>query len=296
MALIPSKFKIAVTGAGGFIGRNLLSRLKKEGFKTHVLVRNRRINIDGSELYLGDLVEGSGLKEFLSGVDVVVNLVGGFYPPFKNQLETNVVALDNLCQAAATQKIKKMVHISATAVYGFLKKGIFPKEDGALLADTTYGLAKKLAEQVAEYHHRMSGISFVILRPPNVYGSGSDHGVVANFIDSVKKTGGVVIYGDGKQERDFLYVDDMVDAIVKSINFNCDYETFNVGFGKSYTINTLVSEMEKVLDRKIKKKYLPEESFRTRVLIEDITKAKRILGWKPKIDLPEGLKKIINKA
>ena len=268
---------IGVTGATGFMGRHLVERLNQEGHTTRALMRDPEKETDAKEKVKGDLETAEGLEEFLTGVDVVVNLVGRFPPPFKDQLIGNAGNLENLCQAAVKSGTKKIVHISAAAVEQL---------------DTTYSLSKKMAEEVADFYHKNFGLSFVILRPPNVYGPGSDHGVVYNFIKSAKETGGVNIHGDGTQKRDFLFVGDLVDAIVKSINHETAWDIFNVTTSDPKDLNELVSTLSKVMGKDIKANYQGEAQD-AKVVSADNSKAMKELGWEPQTSLEEGLAKTL---
>lgn len=278
---------VGITGASGFIGGHLVGQLKKEKVKTRALLLSKKDESEADEIFYGDLAKDKGLDKFLSGVTTVINLVGSFNPPFQEQLATNVLTLNSLCEAAVANKIKKIIHISSSTVYGSLGRAF--TEKASLLPDTSYGLAKKLAEELAVYYQKNYGISFVILRPTNVYGPGSDHGVVFEFSSSIKERGNVAIFGDGKQKRDFLYVADLVGAIIKAMKFAAKFEVFNVGSGKTNSLLELVSILEKILDRKISIDFKDGEKHVSRFVSADINKAKKLLKWQPKVMLKEGL-------
>lgn len=277
--------KIAVTGATGFIGTHLIQRLRKEGYKVNALARKRK-----KGFFEGDLVKNRRLEKFLNSVDVVVNLVGGYYPPFESQLELNVLALNNLCQAAAKSGVEKIVHISSSAVYGSSqKRGLFT-EKGAVNPDTLYGLSKYLSEKVASYYHKNHGLNFIILRPSNVYGPGNEDGVIYRFAKSIKEKGFVEIYGDGRNLRDYLYVEDMVEVISRVIRLNAKFEIFNVGLGKVYSLLDLVRLFEKILRKKIEIRYQKETAKTSYLVASNVNKLKRVLNWKPRYSLEEGLR------
>lgn len=266
---------VAIAGSSGFIGRHLVRILKEKNIK----VRH----------FVGDLLKGEGLERFISGADVVVNLVGEFYPPFKKQVETNVICLENLCQAAANKKVKKIIHFGAAAAYGSATKGAF-KEGDLLLPDTLYGVAKEMSEEVCDYYHRVFGLPFAIFRPTNVYGPGSDHGVVYNFISSIKKEGVVTLFGDGEQKRDFLYVEDLLDAIIKGIEYSGKYDVFNLGLGKTHSLNEVLNYLSELYAKNITVRKEKDTGINIRVLAVDNKKAREILKWQPRVTLKEGLK------
>lgn len=283
------KKTIAVTGATGFVGRHLVEYLEKEGFTVRLLHWSGEKLRKDTNAYRGDLLKDKNLNSFLKKSACVVNLVGGYYPPFEEQIKLNVLTLDNLCRAVVRNNVKKIIHVSAAAAYGE-KEGKRYKETDVLNPTTTYGLSKKMAEEVLEYYYRTHDLDVVILRPPNIYGPGSDHGVIANFTKSSKEEKCVTIFGDGKQKRDFLYVGDFIRAITKSINYRPGgFEVFNVGSGRSYSILEVVSVIEKVLGEKIKINTEKETGIATRDVSVNIEKIKSKIKWRPKISLVDGL-------
>ena len=284
---------IGVTGATGFVGRHLVERLKTENYLVRTLIRDVSKEIKDTESVVGDLETGENLEKFLEGVDTVVNLVGRFQPPFKDQVTGNAITLDNLSSVAVKAGIKKIIHVSALAVYGVPEDGHLFTEEDTSKPDTTYALSKKLAEEVAEFYHHNFGLSLIILRPPNVYGMGSDHGAVYNLIKSAKESGGVTIHGDGTQQRDFLYVGDLVESIIRSIGYQGADEVFNITTADPKSLNELADMIGKVM--KIDLKVTHEgEAQGAKVVAGDNSKAKKLLNWIPKTSLTEGLTLTLN--
>jgi UDP-glucose 4-epimerase len=266
--------------------------LFQQGIKTKSLLHIKKHPRDLDNIVCGDLVSGKGLDQFLTGMQTVVHLVGRFEPPFEQQLKLNTLAFNNLCKYVVKQNVAKIIFVSAAAAYGSAQRGKYFSEKDKLLPNTHYGLSKKLGEEVAWFFHRKYGLQVIILRPPNIYGPGSDHGVIFNFLQSIKKTGRVVIYGDGKQERDFLYVDDMVEAILEAISYKAS-DAFNIGSGDTVSLIDVVGLLEEILDRKILVEYKDSQPFVVRRLAVQINKAKKLLHWKPMVSLKEGLKKTV---
>jgi len=258
--------KIAIVGASGFIGKHLCEILKAE----HDLTLLDSTNFDLTKLSLKD--------KTLLGTDIVVNLVGQFQPPFDKQLSVNVLALHKLAENCINQKVGKLIHVSASAVSSY---------------DTTYALSKKLGEEVLAFYQKNYNLPVIIIRPPNVYGPGSDHGVVFNFYKSIKKEGKVIIFGDGKQTRDFLYVTDLVEAIKKAFFYKSSFDIFEVGSGKLYSLLELVSTFEEALNRKVEVVFKDPDAVSSEKVTTDPSFAQSQLKWQAKVGLKEGIKKVV---
>lgn len=290
------KRKISITGATGFVGKHLVNKLSKvdsEKYQIRLLVREKTVDLlKNYTSHKGDLLQIDTLADFVQDSEILINLVGSFYPPFEDQIKTNVIALNNLCEVGAKMGVRKIIHISAAAAYGSPPEEKFFTEKDYLLPDTQYGLAKKMGESVLEYFNRMNKTAIVIFRPPNVYGPGSDHGAVFNLAKSIKETGKATVFGDGKQRRDFMNVSDLVSAIIKAIDYKTDFEVFNVGSGQTHSLLDLIELMGKITGKEIPIEFKPAQAFTAKIVASDISKAKKLLKWKPKINLEEGLMEI----
>jgi len=203
----------------------------------------------------------------------------------------NVIATDNLFEIAKNHPIKQIVYMSTAAVYGNWKKTAY-RESDVCKPDTVYGLTKYLGEEILRFWKRTSEVKVTILRPFNIYGPGNFKGVIYSFVQSAKKEGKVIIYGTGEQKRDFLYVDDAVEAIVKSVERKIS-GTFNVVSGKTYSLKEVVDIFEKIMDKKIAVEYQPEEQGKPNTVTQYLGKTKKILTWRAKIGLETGLRKTI---
>lgn len=267
---------IGITGATGFVGTHLVKRLLAEGCRV--------------KTFRGDLVTGEGLDDFLKGVEIVIHLAGRFALPNAEIFKVNVNGTFNLLEKCAERGVEKVIFPSSIALYGEPRGGPWEEEDKPQ-PNTVYGLSKLLAEEMIRYWGDNHNIKYFLLRFSNIYGPGNQKGVVFNFKKSIRETGKVVIYGDGKQERDFLFVSDTVEAIVKALEYQGPSDVFNIGLGKTVSLLELIRFLEKTLGRKISVEFKPAETHVVRTLSEDVTKAKEVLGWQPQISLEEGLKK-----
>ena len=283
---------VAVTGGTGFIGGHLISRLQEGNIDVRTLIRHNEVPVTYGQNITGDLETGEGLEELLDGVDMVINLVGKMQPPFKDLVSLNAIVLDNLCQIAIKKGVKKLIHISTAGVYGIPRNNRPFIEKDIPMPDTLYGLSKLLGEQIISFYQRSFKLPIIILRPSNIYGPGSDHGVVYNLIKSQKEIGKVIIHGNGTQKRDFLYVEDMVDAIIKCLDYDSSWGIFNISTNEPKDLNELVATLGKVLEVDIKVEYQGEGQG-PKLVSASFAKAKRLLKWEPKTSLEVGLKKTL---
>lgn len=282
---------IAVTGATGFVGRNLIPQLEKENFEVRLLVRNSKSANLSENCIIGDLETGEGLEQLLTSADIVVNLAGRIEQPFNDLVRMNAAAVYNLCDMSVRAGVKKLIHISTAAVYGLpTNEKPFTEED-KLEPNTPYGLSKLLGEEILSYYQRNVQLPVIILRPPNIYGPGSDHGVVYNLIKSEKETGGLTIHGQGTQQRDFLYVDDLITAIIKCFDYD-NSNIFNVTTSDPKDLNEFARILGKVTQKDLSITYQGEVQG-VKFLSASNEKAKRLLDWEPKITLEEGLKQTL---
>lgn len=290
-----TKEVIAVTGSTGFVGRHLISSLQDKDVTLRVLIRNNESEVVGAKNIVGDLETGKGLEELLQGANIVINLVGRMQSSFKDLVSLNATVLDNLCLVATKSRVKKLIHVSAAAVYGQPVNNNPFTEDDTPMPDTPYSLSKLMGEQVLSFYYRDFSLPIIILRPPNIYGPGSDHGVVYNLIKSAKETGGVTIHGDGTQQRDFLYVGDFIDAIIKCLDYKGSGDVFNIATSDPKTLNELVKILAVVMKKELNITY-EGQAQGARLVSASFKKAERLLNWKPWTNLEEGLKRTLESA
>lgn len=267
---------IGVTGADGFIGTHLIEQLKEGGYQ--------------HRSFQGDLLDMDALETFAEGCDQVVHLAGVFSNDFDQLMNVNVKGTRNVVEACKKQDVERIVFSSTGAVYGEpLKEGISHEED-PLLPNTLYGISKAYAEE----YIRFSDLPFVILRFPNVYGPGNRKGVIYHFIDSIKKQRKVTVFGTGEQKRNFLFVEDAVDAILKTLESKRNNEVFNIADTAIYSLKDLISVLQEVRGLKFSVDFQPaDESNRLQMLSESVEKARVSLGWYPTVSISDGISIVI---
>ena len=306
--------KVLVTGGAGFIGSHLVSRLLNDGLDVVALdnlftgkLENIKTHLDNSHLHFvkGDMRTRSVLNRSVTQVDCVFHLAAIASVPFsvKDPLLTNDVNVTgtlNLLKACSDSGAKRFVFASSCAVYG--EPHCLPlDEKHSTLPISPMAVSKLAAEHYCRIFHETYGLETVILRLFNVYGIrqslGDEGAVIAKFIERLSNKAPLVIYGDGSQTRDFVHVNDVVEAFVlASQKEKAAGDVFNVGSGTSTTVNDLVKVLQNATGRHLEVKYEKPRLGDIKHSFANIEKAKKTLGYKPKVSLNLGLKTLLKKS
>jgi len=290
-----------VTGGCGFIGVNLVVQLVRRGHSVRVLDNlstGNREDLDQSqvELHVGDIRDSSAVSKACQGVDTVVHLaahtrvVDSVSNPDLN-FEINAVGTMNVLQACRATGVKKFIFASTGgAILGEQEP---PVHEGMVPRPVSpYGASKLAGEAYCSAFYGSYGLNTVMLRFSNVYGPFSYHkgSVVAQFFRDLMQKRPLVVYGDGQQTRDFVYVDDLVSAILLADAANTPSEVFQIASGRETSIRTLLETMQKVLpEMTFEVRYEPARVGEIRRNYANIDKARRMIGFDPKTSLEEGL-------
>ncbi len=311
--------KIIVTGACGFIGSHLAKKLISKGNKVigiDDLSKGNMENIKGISanknftFKKADITKKHSL-DFAKSADVIVHLAAAKIPRYGDRLLTlsvNTKGTENVLELARECKAK-VIFSSTSDVYGKNPKLPFSEESDLVLgspevARWAYAVSKIFDEHLCFAYWEKYQIPFVILRLFGVYGPQQHRswwgGPQSLFIDKLLKGESVEIHGDGKQTRTFVYIDDVIDAVLKSINSKkANNQIINIGTKDEISILELAKLISKLTTKPLKIKNLPYKSFTGKKYedvkrrIPDIKKAKIKLGWQPKFSLEDGLKKTI---
>lgn len=301
--------KILVTGGAGFIGSHLTDKLVAEGYKTVVYdnlqtgsLKNLAKNLKKIKFIKGDICDQALLHKNLKGVDYVFHLAALVLVPesLKDPLRYHRVNIDgtlNLLEACLTNKVKKAIFSSSCAVYGDAGR-VKIKENHQKIPLSPYALSKLAAEYYFLLYAKNYNLDSVTLRYFNVYGPRQNpdspySAVIPKFIKRASANKQIEIYGDGNQTRDFIYIDDIVEANIKALRLKRNKRIpsiFNIGSGKSTSVNNLVKKIELVLDRKLKVRHVAPKKGEVRYSQADMTLAKKFLKHSPKTPLKRGLK------
>ena len=302
---------ILVTGGAGFIGSNLCYSLtSREDYNIIVLDNLSVGSLDNLsdilgriEFIKGDIRDYELLSKLISRIDVVINLAAIVSVPYSMEhprevFEVNTLSVLNIINAMRRYNVSKLIHISTCAIYGEAR--YLPiDEEHPKNPLSPYAVSKLAAEELIKIYSREYGFKAIILRLFNVYGprqgGGEYSGVIKIFIERLLKGKPPVIYGDGLQTRDFIYVDDVSSIIIKALEYEPDenYIILNVGSGKAVRIKDLADKLIKMINPGIKPIYSSPRSGDIRHSQADISKLIKTLGYKPKYTLDEGLAKTI---
>jgi UDP-glucose 4-epimerase len=298
--------KIAVTGGAGFIGSNLADALIANGHKVTIidnLITGKRENIpSAAEFQEIDIASPVIDKVFERGqFDVMYHMAAQMdvrksveNPAF--DAEINILGGINLLQACVKHKVKKVIFSSTGgAIYG--EQEVFPADElHAANPVSPYGISKLAFEKYLFFYNLQWGLSYVCLRYANVYGprqnSEGEAGVVAIFCKKLLKGEKAVIYGDGGQTRDFVFVEDVVNANMLALKFDTSM-AFNVGTGIETDINNLFEKIRNGVGSKQARINLEGKPGEQRRSCISYDKIKKFLGWEPKVTLDKGVEKTV---
>ncbi|MCD6229028.1 MAG: SDR family oxidoreductase [Candidatus Omnitrophica bacterium] len=299
--------RVLVTGGCGFIGSHIVDKLLQVGAEVIVLdnlitgsEENLKQCIDKIEFIKGDIRDQDLLDKILPNVEYISHQAAlrsvpkSVDNPFEYH-DVNVTGTLKLYLKAKEEGIKRIVYASSSSVYG--EKIKFPeKEDEPPRPISPYAATKLFGEYYGFVFTKIYKLEIVSLRYFNVFGPRqsleSQYAVVVpKFIFSLLKGEAPPIYGDGNQERDFTYIDNVVEAnLLALVKPNIGGEVFNIADGTSKSVNFLLDTLKEITGKNIAPVYLPPRPGDVRKTHASIEKAKSLLGWRPKIDFYQGLK------
>ena len=300
--------KIFVTGGAGFIGSHLVNFLSKN-YKVIVFDRfiypnkikkiNRNITI-----IKGDVRDYKLIKKYSKNCQCIFHLAAvlGIDVVAKNHLETmetEFYGIQNICKAAKENGIKKIVYTSTSGVYGKQFYNVIPDEKKDVAPSSSYAIAKRNAEFYLKYFNKKYKIDCTAVRLFNVYGPSQDKRmVIPRIYDWAKKNKNIIVYNDGKQTRDFTYIDDCVQALYMIFKKLKGFNILNVAKGKDTKIIDLAKIIKKMVKSKSKivLKKIPDSliEFEVKKRCGNSNKLYKKTGFKPKTTLKKGLEKTFN--
>jgi UDP-glucuronate 4-epimerase len=309
------RMKILVTGGAGFIGSHVSRRLLGLGYKI--------VMIDNFNNYYSPKVKRANIKEFLSNKnykhykeditnykkteeifnrerpDKIIHLAAraGVRASIDNPqiyLKTNIEGTLTLLKLAVQYENKNFIFGSSSSVYGESTRIPFSENDPCNKPISPYGASKKAAELLVYTYHHLYKLRCTVLRFFTVYGpSGRPDMAPYLFVDSVYKNMPIKRFGKGNSKRDYTYIDDIVSGVTTALEKNFPFEIINLGDSQPISLNRFIGVIEGLMGKKAKIREFPRQEGDVMITFADISKARRLLGYRPKTSIEEGMKKFI---
>ena len=292
--------KILLLGGQGFIGQNLAKKLVSEGHTVRVL--ERKVNPDriipNVEYVEGDFLDKSTYDNYLEGIDVVYHMISTTNANNSNNemqrdVKDNIIGTIDLLDSCVKHNIKKVVFTSSGGTIYGIPQEVPIKENHPKKPICSYGITKLTIEKYLSLYKHLYNLDYTVLRLSNPYGpyhQSLTQGLINVILYKAINNEEVEIWGDGKVERDYIYIDDTVDALSLVKDIETEEKVFNIGSGQSHSICDIIDEVEKIAGKDIKRVFKPSRSQDVPINVLDITLAKEVLGWEPKVGIEEGIK------
>jgi nucleoside-diphosphate-sugar epimerase len=297
-----------VTGGAGFIGSNIVDELVRRGHHVTVLddlsagKESNLVDVRGKiDLRIGSITDLATVQSACHGAEYVIHLAARTSVPrsVQNPVETNHVNIDgtlNVLVAARDAKVRRFVYAASSSAYG--ETPTLPKTEAMHPNPISpYGITKYVGELYAQVFGRVYGLENVCVRYFNVFGPRQDpssqySGVLSRFMLAVIEGQPPVVYGDGEQSRDFTFIENIVDETLRACEAKgASGMVFNGGTGTRITLNQVLKLLEKVTGQEIHAKYDPPRAGDIRDSQADVSLARKILGYEPRVHFEEGLQR-----
>lgn len=311
--------KILVTGGAGFIGSHLCERLLKEHhqiicidnfcdfYSPEIKEQNiKDISIyPNFELFRIDITNYKELESVFMkrNFDLIIHLaaMAGVRPSIENPqlyFSVNINGTVNLLELCRIYNIKKMIFASSSSVYGNNEKVPFSEDDNVDYPISPYAATKKAGELICHTYHKLHEMSIVCLRFFTVYGPRQRPDLaIHKFINLMLEGKEIPVFGQGDTQRDYTYIEDILDGILRSIDYvflGKKFQVFNLGESQTISLAQMISTLEKTLGKKAVKKSLPMQPGDVNRTFADISKSKKMLKYNPKTDFETGIKKFVD--
>jgi len=309
----PSFSRILVTGGAGFIGSHLCDRLLDQGREVLILdsfndfydPEIKRANVKpllvrgGCSLVEGDIRDRAAVErvfsEFRPQAIVHLAAMAGVRPSIEKPLyyyDINVTGTAVLLDAARRFPVDHFVFGSSSSVYGVNDRLPFSEEDNLSKPVSPYAATKLAGEQLCYTYHHLFGFPVTCLRFFTVYGPRQRPEMAIHlFARKIRDGQTMTVYGDGKSRRDYTFVDDIINGVIRSLDRPFDYEIFNLGESRTVALDELVGLLEKNLGRKAQIDRLPDQPGDVPITFADVSKARGMLGYDPGVPIEEGIRR-----
>lgn len=298
--------KILVTGGAGFIGSNIVDKLIEMGYNTVImdnLSTGEEENVNPEAKFYQVDITSPEVKDIFKKEKIThiihhaaqIDVQGSIKDPLFD-IKNNIIGTVNLLECSVKYDVQKIIYASSAAVYG--EPDYLPvDEEHPVKAMSPYGISKHTPEHYIKMYRDLYNIDYTILRYANAYGPRQDAkgegGVISIFIDKMLAGEEPVIYGDGEQTRDFVYVADIVKANIKSLSAGSE-KIINISCNTQASVNDIYRKINDILGTNIRVVYQEERKGDIRDSYLDNSKAKKYLNWQPSFSLREGLKNTVD--
>lgn len=305
--------RVLVTGGAGFIGSHVSERLLRDGHSVSIiddlndyyaptLKRNNLETIARSgsfDFFKGDIVDEIFVSKVFESVrpDAVIHLAAraGVRPSLEKPAlyaRVNVEGTTNLLEASRQFGVPKFIFASSSSIYGLANQVPFREDDTCNLPVSPYAATKIAGEKIAYAYSHLYGIGVICLRLFTVYGPRQRPDLaIRKFFSLIEDGQYVPVFGDGETGRDYTFVEDTVDGITRAMAHDAAFDVFNLGNSHPIRLIELIRTIEKVLGKSAKLQWMEQQPGDVSITYADISKAQRILDYRPKTSFVDGIEK-----
>ena len=300
--------RVLILGGAGFIGSHLVDRLLHAGHVVRVLDRSPPelhpdwVKAGRVEYVLGDFVDHFSITAAVKDIDVAFHAVSTTIPATSNvdmafDVQSNLVGTINFLDAAVAAGIRKVIFVSSGGtVYGTVD-ALPIEETTAPEPMCSYGITKLAIEKYLGLFELLHGLDFLVFRLSNPFGERQRpgaQGAIAAFMDKTLRGEPIEIWGDGSVVRDYIYIENAVDALVEGIAYAGRERLFNVGSGIGHSLNEVLGILEEVMGRKVPRRHLPSRAIDVPANVLGISRIGKEMGWTPRISFADGMQRTWN--
>lgn len=308
-----------ITGGAGFIGSSLTKKILESGNKVVAIdnfcdfynpkIKENNIkefeNNSNYKMYKADIRDREVIKKIFdeNKIDIVMHLaaMAGVRPSIENPVlyqEVNCMGTQNILEEMKAHEIKNLVMASSSSVYGNCKEVPFREDMVVDYAISPYAATKKANEVMTHVYHKLFDMNVIMLRFFTVYGPKQRPDLAINkFTRLMLEDKEIPMFGDGTTSRDYTYIDDIVDGIIKSCNYCMRnknvYEIINIGNSSPISLREMIETIGKALGKTPKIKQLPMQPGDVDRTYADVSKAKELIGYEPKVSFEQGIKNFV---
>jgi len=295
--------RVLVLGGAGFIGSHLVDRLLDEGHFVRILDRSPPelhpdwVKAGRVEYVLGDFVDHFSSAAAVQDIEVAFHTVSTTIPATSNvdmafDVQSNLIGTINFLKAAVAARIRKVFFVSSGGtVYG-APTAMPIKETVPTEPICSYGITKLAIEKYLGLFEALHGLGYLVYRLSNPYGErqrAGAQGAIAAFIGKTLRAEPIEIWGDGSVVRDYIYIENAIDALIQGMSYTGEQRVFNVASGVGHSLNDVLRVLEEVSGRKIPRNYSPSRAIDVPRNILDIGLIKNEIGWVPRVAFADGV-------